>query len=98
MPASPGVVNRKEASGMAGFVAETPQAHASHSSLWGPLGLMLSMAPSVALIVAGILVEGWGRHQLARRDRVGRGRHRRVHAGQPDGPDDGHDSDGPAGP
>jgi hypothetical protein len=45
---------------MTAIVAGTRQAHARHSRTWGPLGLMLSMAPPVALIVAGIVVKGWG--------------------------------------
>jgi hypothetical protein len=45
---------------MTAIVAGTRQAHATHSRTWGPLGLLLSMAPPVALIVAGIVVDGWG--------------------------------------
>lgn len=45
---------------MTAIVAGTRQAHARHSRTWGLLGLMLSMAPPVALIVAGVVVEGWG--------------------------------------
>jgi hypothetical protein len=45
---------------MTAIVAGTRQAHARHSRTWGPLGLLLSMAPPVALLVAGIVVEGWG--------------------------------------
>lgn len=45
---------------MTTIVAGTRQAHASHSRTWGPLGLMLTMALPVAIIVAGIIVQGWG--------------------------------------
>jgi hypothetical protein len=45
---------------MTAIVAGTPRARARHSRMWGLLGLMLSMALPVALIVAGIVVQGWG--------------------------------------
>lgn len=38
----------------------TEEAKSRHSRTWGPLGLMLSMAPAVIVIFAGIVSRGWG--------------------------------------
>lgn len=44
---------------MTTVVSGTARARAEHTMSWGALGLMVSMAVPVALIVAGIAVHGW---------------------------------------
>lgn len=45
---------------MATIVTGTAQRRASHSRLLAPLGLMISMAVPVGVIVVGVVAEGWG--------------------------------------
>jgi hypothetical protein len=81
---------------MATIVTGSEGRDARHSTVVAPVGFAISMGVPVAVVVAGVAIEGLGRHHLGRSRRVGHRRHHRLHAVQHDGQGHRDDQDGPA--